>query len=175
MNRIQMSKQVVFPKSVPEGRKLGKLRGMDVYIEGTVGEDDLFVVVYRPNPCGSSNKKQSVISELFLSNDYCPGAYHVDSMQIDHRFQGHGIATLLYRYLIKKLGIILQAGTLQSPGGRKIWAQLAKESGIQIFAAYRRGKQLIQIESDDDSDELFHETVKLYDGVRQVYTFAMAV
>lgn len=166
-----MSKRVALRPEHPEGHRVGRHRGMDVYLDGDLGEDYICVTLYG-NKVGGSGRRQ-VISKLSLSTEYCDNAYHVDLMEVDHRFQGHGIAPLLYRYLIRKLGIILQAGTAQSVGGRKIWAQLAKMKDITVFAAYPRGgrRQAFMIDLDKEAEELEHDSVELYDG-RKVYTFA---
>lgn len=173
MERIEMSKRVVLPKDYLEGTRIGKLRGMLVYLEGDVGDYVISVRVYRDGALSSG--KYQVIADLSLSTEYCAGAYHVDLMRVDYRFQGHGIAPLLYRFLLQKLGIVIQAGTSQSAGGRKLWAQLAKTKGIQVFTVGRRSKQAALLESEEDQDELTHESIKLYDGSRTVYTFAAAV
>ena len=173
MDRIEMNKRVTLATHRPQGRYVGRLKSMLVYLEGSIGDDIIYVQVY--NAQKRADGKHKIIADLNLSNDYCKGAYHVDLMRIDSRYQGNGIAPLLYRYVMKRLGVIIQAGTRQSAGGRKLWAQLAKTPGIEIFAAYRRGKELVQIGIDDEDEELHHDTMKLYDGGRSVYTFAMAV
>jgi GNAT superfamily N-acetyltransferase len=173
MNRIDMPKRVSLGNDFPDGTFVGKLRGMLVYLEGEVGDDLLCVRVYRNEELDGFAYKRKVIADLMLSTEYCKGAYHVDLMRVDHRYQGHGIAPLLYRFLLRKLGIILQAGTAQSGGGRKLWAQLGKMKGVQLFAATRRGKSARVLEVDKEDEELTDESVKLYDG-RTVYTFAVA-
>lgn len=172
MDRIDMSKRIVIGREVPDGTYIGKLRGMRVYLEGSVGDDIICVRTYldKVYPGG----KYQPVADLNLSKDYCDGAYHVDLMRVDHRFQGHGLAPLLYRYVLRKLGIVLQAGKYQSAGGRKLWAQLAKMKDVTVFACYRRGKEALVIDDlDQDDEELHHESVKLYDG-RTIYTFAVA-
>lgn len=171
MERIDMSKRVTLRSERPEGRRIGRLRGMDVYLEGDLWEDYIMVVVYGAKARKAGHRE--VISKLSLSTDHCDAAYHVDLMEVDHRYQGHGIAPLLYRYLLRKLGIILQAGTSQSAGGRKIWAQLARMKDVTVYAVYERGRKAYLIDSEDEADELEHDSVNLYDG-REVYTFAVA-
>ena len=172
MERIDMSKRVSLPAERPQGTYVGKLRGMLVYLEGDVGDYIINVTVYHNQKV--SGGKYRTIAQLSLSTDYADGAYHVDLMRIDYRFQGHGIAPLIYRYVMRKLGIILQAGTSQSAGGRKLWAQLVKMKDITVFAQTRRGKAHI-LELDKDDEELHCESLNIYDGHQQVYTFAMAV
>jgi len=171
MNRIDMSKRVSLGNDYLEGTFVGKLRGMLVYLEGEVGDDLLTVRVYRDQEL--ANGMHNVIADLMLSTEYCKGAYHVDLMRVSDRYQGHGIAPLLYAFLLRKLGIILQAGTCQSAGGRKLWAQLGKMKGVKLFAATKRSKSAVVIDVDKDDEELTDESVKLYDG-RTIYTFAVA-
>lgn len=171
MNRIDMSKKVKIPNDYLDGTYLGKLRGMLVYLEGEIGDEHLMIRLYRNEEL--ANGKHNVIAELMLSTEYCKGAYHVDLMRVSHRYQGHGIAPLLYAFLLRKLGIILQAGTCQSGGGRRLWAELAKMKGITVFAATKRSKSALLIDLDKEDEELTHESVKLYDG-RTIYTFAIA-
>lgn len=173
MERIDMSKRVVLGRQVPEGTYLGKLRGMLVYMEGSLGDEAVWIQVYVNQRLAGG--KYQTVAELSLSTDYCSGAYHVDLMRVNYRFQGHGIAPLVYRFLLRKLGIVIQAGVVQSAGGRKLWAQLAKMKGITIFASGKRGQVATIIDDiDKDDDELHHEDIKLYDGPRTVYTFAVA-
>lgn len=171
MNRIDMSKKVKIPNDYLDGTYLGKLRGMLVYLEGEIGDEHLMIRLYRNEEL--ANGKHNVIAELMLSTEYCKGAYHVDLMRVSHRYQGHGIAPLLYAFLLRKLGIILQAGTCQSGGGQRLWAELAKMKGITVFAATKRSKSALLIDLDKEDEELTHESVKLYDG-RTIYTFAIA-
>ena len=171
MNRIDMPKRVSLGNDYLDGTFVGKLRGMLVYLEGDVGDEFLNVRVYRNEELADG--KHNVIADLVLSTEYCKGAYHVDLMRVSHRYQGHGIAPLLYAFLLRKLGIILQAGTAQSGGGRRLWAELAKMKGVTVFAATKRAKSALVIDLDKDDEELTHESVKLYDG-RTIYTFAVA-
>ena len=171
MNRIDMNKRVTLSSECVEGTFVGKLRGMLVYLEGDVGDYIINIRVYRDGK--SPSGKYEVIADLCLSTEYCSNAYHVDLMRVSSRYQGHGIAPLLYRFLLRKLGIILQAGTSQSVGGRKLWAQLAKMKGVTVFATTKRSKTALVLDIDKDDEELTDESVKLYDG-RTIYTFAVA-
>jgi len=172
MERIDMSKRIALKATRPEGKYLGKLKGMRVYLEGEVGDEVIFVQVYENLERGGG--KYQLIADLNLYN-LAKGAYHVDMMRVDYRYQGHGIAPLIYRFVLRKLGIVLQAGTCQSAGGRKLWAQLAKTNGVMVYALHRRGTEAHVFDLDEDDDELHHESLKVYDGTRSVYTFAVAV
>ena len=172
MYRIEMNKRIALKAKRPEGTYLGNLRGMRVYLEGDVGEEVIFVQVYENRDLGGG--KYQLIADLNLFNGHAKGAYHVDLMRIDYRYQGHGIAPLVYRYVLRKLGIVIQAGKHQSPGGRKIWAQLSKMGGVTVYCMHRRSSEAHVIDLDEDQDEITHEAFKVYDGPRSVYTFAVA-
>lgn len=173
MNRIDMGKKVTLYRTEPEGKFLGRLSGMLVYVEGDEFDDQLVVTAYRDEPVGSRKKTRQPIAELMLFREHFANAYHVDLMRVDNRFQGHGIGPKLYRYVLRKLRIVIQAGSMQSGGGRKIWAKLAEMPGVFVFASHRRGRQLFDVEVDEN-EELTSDQVKLYDGQRSVYTFAVA-
>ena len=172
MNRIDMNKRIALKAKRPEGTYLGKLKGMRVYLEGEVGDEVIFIQVYENLNLGDG--KYQLIADLNLFNGNAKGAYHVDLMRVDYRYQGHGLAPLVYRYVLRKLGIVIQAGKCQSAGGRKLWAQLAKMGGVIVYALHRRGTEAHTFDIDDDADELSHEAFKVYDGQRSVYTFAVA-
>lgn len=168
-----MNKRIALKATRPEGKYLGMLKGMRVYLEGEVGDEVIFVQVYQNLDLGGG--KYQLIADLNLYNGKAKGAYHVDLMRIDYRYQGHGLAPLIYRFVLRKVGITLQAGTLQSAGGRKIWAQLAKTKGVMVYALHRRDTEARAFDLDEDDNELHHEAFKVYDGPRSVYTFAVAV
>jgi len=167
-----MNKRIVLKAKRPEGTYLGKLKGMRVYLEGEVGDEVIFVQVYENLDLGGG--KYQPIADLNLFNGRAKGAYHVDLMRVDYRYQGHGIAPLVYRYVLRKLGIVIQAGECQSAGGRKLWAQLAKMGGVMVYGLHRRSSEAHTFDMDEAEDELTHESIKVYDGPRSFYTFAVA-
>ena len=169
MQRIDMGKRCTIRPEHIEGMFIGKLRNMLVYIEGDVGEDVIIVKAYLNKPL--RDNKYQPIADLILCKEYYKNAYHVDLMRIDNRYQGHGIAPKFYRYVMKKLGIVIQAGRMQSAGGRQIWSKLCDMKDVVMFG--RKGRRLYQLEVDDETGELVTlEGVKVYDGPYKFDTFA---
>lgn len=58
--------------------------------------------------------------------------YHPDFTATSMRYRGKGLALKLYTAMIK-WGIVLMAGTSQSPGSQKLWAKLTKQRGIEVW------------------------------------------
>lgn len=180
MERIGLSKRVKFYPEELEGDYIGKYKGMLFYILGEVGDEVISIKAYQNKPTGVRVIKYQPIAEVSLScgsKAYTKHAYHVDLCQIDYRFQGHGIAPLIYRYLLCKLGIAIQAGISQSAGGRGIWAKLSKMPGVLVFATLttRKTRNIFPIELEKEDDELYHDEFEIYDGDRPVYAYATAV
>jgi len=180
MERIGYSKRVKFYPEELEGEYVGRFRKMLVYLVGEVGDEVINIKAYLNRPRGARVVRYQPVIEVSLSTGdaaYTKNAYHVDLCQIDYRFQGHGLAPIFYRYLLRKLGIAIQAGLSQSPGGRNIWANLCKMPGILVFATLttRKTENIFPIELDKEDDELHHDDIEIYDGDREVYAFATAV
>jgi len=145
---------------------LGNLNRMLVYVEGEAGDEYINVDVVSLDYNRLGYKR---IMEIQLSRK--KNSYIVDISRIDSKFQGFGIAPQVYRYLLRKLSIVLQAGEVQSPGGRSIWARMADMSGINLMALDGR-KNHYDVEADDG--ELIADGVKLYDGPKRMRLFAYA-
>jgi len=170
MNRIALSKRAqlgFFVPGVPAitcgYRKVGRVRGMDVWVDDE--NPDFWSVDVTTNIDGRHKR----VCTMELSRDGY--SYHVDIVKVDRVFQGHGIAPIVYRYLMKRLGIMLQAGIEQSPGGRYIWNTLATYSDIVVVGRRGRRGQLVQLEAGEEG-ELEHEDYKIYDGPYDYYVFA---
>ena len=180
MERIGYSKRVKFYPEELEGEYIGKLKGMLVYVEGEAGDELINAKLYLNKPTGVRVVRYQPIAELNLSSGslgYTKNAYHADLSQIDYRFQGHGLMPLLYRFLLRRMGIAIQAGVSQSPGGRSIWAKLSKMPGVLVFATLttRKTKNIFPIELDKEDEELHHDELEIYDGDQEVYAYATAV
>jgi hypothetical protein len=99
-------------------------------------------------------------------------AWRVTHVKVDQRFQGYGLVPSFYKFIMKKLGIILEAGTCQSPGGRYIWAQLSKVKDVTVFAKSVNSKAY-SVECDDSDRELVIDgPYQLYDGLSKIRLFA---
>ena len=69
---------------------------------------------------------------------------------IDGWYQGFGLSAKIYRYLMKKTGITLKAGTQQSIGGRAIWNELAKYKDVQVVG--KKNKYCYDMEAGEEQE-----------------------
>lgn len=175
MNRIDYTKQHNLGRFNPESyftdeyEYRGIVSGLSecgMWVEGENGDEFIEIDIVLRRDTNRLGYKR--VMEISLSKQ--KGSYIVDMARIDSRFQGHGIAPKIYKSIIKKLGIILQAGEMQSPGGRSIWARMANMKGIELFALDSRGKYY---DVDVDENELMSDDERLYDGRRKMRVYAM--
>lgn len=148
---------------------LGKMLGAHVYSEQSAFDKTLLWVylVDRKLDRDKKNRRGQKIAELTLSHTKGK-AYCVDMSAVDVRYQGHGVMPKLYAFVVYQLGIYLEAGSMQSPGGRKIWVELNKSSIVEVLGRTRTGKKVYYMEENDDGDELVacSPRVKAYDTDR---------
>lgn len=97
------------------------------------------------------------------------GSYTVEMVSIDRKYQGHGIAPRIYRYIMRKFGIVLEAGSQQSPGGRSVWAALSKMTRITMHAIDSKFN-FYDVEAIDG--ELISDDIDVYNGRKVVRVLA---
>lgn len=172
MERIEyprVNRLYTFDNYGEEFRLVGKIGPMEVWVddEGTAFKN--FKVVLPRD-----NKPSKVACEIELSR-VC-NSWAVDLTKVDSKFQGFGIAVKAYAFIIKKMGITLKAGSMQSPGGRSIWAQLAKENSVMVYGMKgRRGIPHVMLPNDDGTEvECEEDNIEAYD-VRSFNMFATKV
>ena len=110
-----------------------------------------------------------IVDELGLSKRN--GAWHVDLIEVDSRYKGKKLATKLYRFLMKTLGITLMAGTSQSAGGRYIWNTLAKDKGITVYAKKGVYSKIVDFPKTGKR-ELVGNLFNLYETKAAIYAVA---
>jgi hypothetical protein len=76
----------------------------------------------------------------------------VDYLAFNPEYQGQGLPIRFYKWIIDnyqhtKIGAI-KAGTLQTPGSQRLWANLSKI--LLVFAYDPKSKQVSQVDVDDD-------------------------
>jgi len=173
MERIEYSKRATLGFFIPGRRgftdgykKVGRVRGMDVWVEDVDSEGEYLEVEVTTNIDGRY-KRVMVVS---LERD--GQSYHVNLTQVDSKFQGHGIAPMVYRYICKKLGIILQAGRMQSPGGRHIWNMVSTYKDMLVLGQRGKKGKIYRLEQGPDG-ELVSDKHKVYDGGYSYHVFCM--
>ena len=57
---------------------------------------------------------------------------NVDGVKVKPNKQGFGIATAMYKFLVKKEGYIILGDEIQYFGARKLWAKLSKSLDVKV-------------------------------------------
>lgn len=141
----------------------GKCAGLEVFVADGIGYMEVEVV----DPHAKRGKW--IKRAMTITLTYERKAWHVDIVSVDDKYKGFGLAPKVYRYLMRKLGIVMQCGKMQSPGGRYIWATLAKMPGVFMKALDGRGN-MYEVEPEDG--ELISDEVELYDGRKSIRVLA---
>lgn len=148
---------------------IGSLRSMKCFVYETKLTKTIVFVLPKSPVSGYS------VCEIDLSQinkRHKSIAWQVDNVRVDQRFQGFGLVPRFYKYIMKKLDIILEAGTYQSPGGRYIWAQLSKVKDVTVFAKSVNSKAY-SVECDESDRELVIDgPYQLYDSSSNMRLFA---
>lgn len=93
--------------------------------------------------------------------------WHVDLARVDSNFRGKKLARKMYSFLIKK-GYNLQAGDSQSPGGRYVWNELAKDRTITVFAKKSKCSKFVDFPRPGKK-ELKSGYFDLFDSKAEIY------
>lgn len=166
MERIEyprVNRLYTFDNYGGEFRFVGKIgRTLEVWVDDEGLAYKNFKVV-MPRDRGPA--KVACEIELSMSRGSKGASWSVDLTKVDSKFQGFGIAVKAYAFIIKKMGIVLQAGSMQSPGGRSIWAQLAKENSVMVYGMKgRNGDLQVMVPNEDGTEvECEDENVQAYD------------
>lgn len=176
MDRIRMNRKIELGFYTPDEDAilLGSFRKKQVWYY--TFEDMIYVEVVDPSivryALPRDRKKRVLEMQLSKSEDFTK-AWHINMTRLDYRYTGQGIAAQAYRYLIKKLGIMLQAGNSQSRGGRKVWFDLAQIKDLTVLAQTKYG-QAYDVDVNKNLREIRVNGRDLYDGERRMYVFASA-
>jgi hypothetical protein len=152
--------------------KIGSFRKLHVYVDRSVdGYLDVDIVDPSVKHGRSPKRIKRVLSIQLSLTEF--KAYHIDLTRLDQTYAGKGIAAQAYRYIIKKLNITLQAGNVQSPGGRKVWFDLAQIRDLNLYAKSRYSKRY-EVGIDPEQREVWLPNGKdVYDGMKEMFVFAM--
>lgn len=129
--------------------KVGSYRGLQIWANSD--EECILLEVVIPTP--TKNKYVRVMAVDLSRSDLCDNVWEVGTTAVSTAYQGFGLAPKIYRYLMKKTGITLQAGNSQSAGGRSIWHSLSKFEDVLILGKRFR-KPLLVLEADEDEKEI---------------------
>jgi hypothetical protein len=127
MERINLSTEKFFSlgklKRSERGYCIGKVKQLNIELnQGGRGEE--YIVQ------GVHDNGQLVV-ELVLGH-VRNNVYTVQNSTVTWRCQGFNIMPLIYRLVMKKMKFKLQAGSMQSAGGRKLWVRLNETKGVKL-------------------------------------------
>ena len=117
------------------GEKIGTRIGLEVWADITPHIIEVTVVDRQKTKDNNTSPKLAMILSLTKFNN----AWHVDIVRTDSRYKGRSLAVRVYVLIMKKLSIQLQAGGIQSSGGRYLWNKLASHKDILVYARKQRG------------------------------------
>ena len=117
------------------GEKIGTRIGLEVWADKSPHVIEVTVVDRQKTRNNNTSPKIAMV----LTLTKCNNAWHVDIVRTDSRYKGRSLAVRVYVLIMKKLSIQLQAGGLQSVGGRYLWNKLASHKDILVFARKQRG------------------------------------
>tara|TARA_R110002167_G_scaffold139484_2_gene327071 strand:+ start:2911 stop:3468 length:558 start_codon:yes stop_codon:yes gene_type:complete len=175
MDRITMKKKEALgffdtKPTYSDWRMIGSFSKLQVWVDDSMDESLWIEVVDTSVVHGRSPQRVKRVLEIQLSITEFK-AFHIDMTRLDHRYAGKGIAAKAYRYIIKKLGITLQAGSAQSKGGRKVWFDLAQINDLNVYTKSKYSKEYV-VGIDTEEREVWHPAKEIYDGDKEMYVFA---
>lgn len=88
----------------------------------------------------------------------------IHAAALDPALQGKGLMPKFYAHLVTKVGLFLQADSMQSAGGRKIWVALSKDPTVTVFAAYKENG--VEKYSHVEGDNLLYSDAPIYNDER---------
>lgn len=133
----------------------GVLREVEIWSseEECCGE----ITIYLQFTYTDKNDRLHRIMYLGLSR-VTPALFGVEEVSLYKNFQGLGLAAKLYASLLQlNPGIVIRAGSCQSPGGRKIWCDLALMEGVNVFGGIGEDEKNffpVDVVPDEDYREL---------------------
>ena len=155
--------------------RLGSFSKLQVWVDNSMQKEGYLEVdvVDTSVEHGRSPQRVKRVLNIQLSVGDFSNAFHIDMAQLDHRYGGRGIAAKAYRYIIKRMGITIQAGTIQSKGGRKVWFDLAQVNDLKVYTKAKGGRGAV-VGIDEEEREVWHPTKEIYDGMKEMFVFAQA-
>jgi hypothetical protein len=182
VDRITMNKGVTLGYGNLDDMELvGRSFGYDIYVEQ---EERSYLTVWvydrnvtkrmrrgnwlddRPN---TMETRYRIAAKIELS--VYRGAWHVDLLNVDSRYKGNNLAIKIYKFLMRKMDITLNAGSFQSAGGRYVWNKLAKTPGVVVYAKKSPYSKVFDFPKAGNR-ELVGKVFDLYDSDAEIFAVA---
>lgn len=106
--------------------------------------------------------KMHALVHMTRSSSKSPCVIHAAAL--DPALQGKGLMPKFYAHLITKVGLFLQADSMQSAGGRKVWVALSKDPTVTVFTAYKENG--VEKYSQVEGDNLLYSDAPIYNDER---------
>jgi hypothetical protein len=180
VDRITMNKGVTLGYGNLDDMELvGRSFGYDIYVEQEERSYQT-VWVYDRNVTkrcrrsvtyddGLMETRYRIAAKIELS--VYRGAWHVDLLNVDSRYKGNNLAVKIYKLLMRKMDITLNAGSCQSAGGRYVWNKLAKTPGVVVYAKKSPYSKVIDFPKAGNR-ELVGKMFDLYDSDAELFAVA---
>jgi ribosomal protein S18 acetylase RimI-like enzyme len=68
-----------------------------------------------------------------LSGFPMPRSHQVSNIKLDQQYRGQGLGQTLYGIAMKSLGMTILADAAQTPESRKMWANISRVPGVEVF------------------------------------------
>ena len=153
---------------------VGRAFGYDIHIE----QEELSAMtvwVYNRNVTkrfrreGEMETRYRIVAMVDLAKQR--GAWHVDMLKVDSRYKGKNLAIKIYKFLMRKMDIIMMAGSEQSAGGRYVWNKLARSPGVMVYAKKSPYSKIIDFPKSGKR-ELTSKGFNLYDSNAEIFAVA---
>ena len=157
---------------------VGRAFGYDIYVER---EERSYQViwVYDRNVTkrvrnffihgGDMETRYRIVARVELSKER--GAWNVGLLNVDSRYKGNNLAIKIYKFLMRKMDIVLMAGRSQSAGGRYVWNKLARTAGVVVYAKKSPYSKVFDFPKPGKR-ELIGKVFALYDSDAEIFAVA---
>ena len=185
IGNMQMVERIDMDKGVSLGygnlddlELVGRAFGYDIYVER---EERSYQViwVYDRNVTkrvrnffingGDMETRYRIVARVELSKER--GAWNVGLLNVDSRYKGNNLAIKIYKFLMRKMDIVLMAGRSQSAGGRYVWNKLARTAGVVVYAKKSPYSKVFDFPKSGKR-ELIGKMFDLYDNDAEIFAVA---
>jgi len=185
IGNMQMVERIDMDKGVSLGygnlddlELVGRAFGYDIYVER---EERSYQViwVYDRNVTkrvrnffihgGDMETRYRIVARIELSKER--GAWNVGLLNVDSRYKGNNLAIKIYKFLMRKMDIVLMAGRSQSAGGRYVWNKLARTAGVVVYAKKSPYSKVFDFPKPGNR-ELIGKMFDLYDNDAEIFAVA---
>ena len=182
VDRITMSKGVFLGYGNLDNMKLvGRAFGYDIYVEKEkcTSQGAIVIWAYDRNVTkrvrnffihgGDMETRYRIVARVELSKER--GAWNVGLLNVDSRYKGNNLAIKIYKFLMRKMDIVLMAGRSQSAGGRYVWNKLARTAGVVVYAKKSPYSKVFDFPKSGKR-ELIGKMFDLYDNDAEIFAVA---